>query len=94
MRLQVAVLLCAFFVSASAHEAHKGWEYDADCCSDRDCFEIEAKGIKQVPGGYELATGEFVAQSKVRQSKDEDYHLCRHNRVGTIFCLYIPNPGS
>lgn len=89
-----AVLLGGFLLSAQAHESPHGWQYDPECCSNRDCAPYPAKNVKQVPGGYVIETGEFIENAKVKRSQDEEYHLCRHPTGSTIFCLYVPPQGS
>ena len=89
----VAALL--FSSVALAHNAPRGWAYDLECCSDRDCAPIPAKGIQALPdGSYVLPTGEVVEKSKIKRSQDEEYHLCRLPGGTHIFCLYVPPFGS
>lgn len=33
----------------SAHQSHNGWEYDIECCHNRDCAPV--KSAKSLPGG-------------------------------------------
>lgn len=101
MRLKTAALvLCAglaFFwlTMAWGHDAPRGWAYGLECCSDRDCAPIPAKGITPMPdGSYLLPTGELVEKSKIKRSGDEEYHLCRSEVNQHIFCLYAPPFGS
>jgi hypothetical protein len=92
-----------------AHHAPKGWEYDYDCCSDRDCTHVPMEAIEEVSGGWIIrASGVFVKQSsttfpKQKWSKDQDFHVCtgedlKGHKAGDpastrVFCLYVPQPG-
>jgi len=90
----------------NAHEAATGWPYDPACCSDRDCHHVRTDNVRIVQGGYqvEMAVGDhpyteravsaFIPadSSRVRISGDSDFHVCA-NRVGNIYCIYIPLMG-
>lgn len=98
--LLIVLALVAFFMlvgikAARAHTAPSGWQYGAECCSERDCFEMaEADTPKPLDGGdWLLTTGEIVPVRKVKWSPDGRFHLCRLPG-GTIVCLYIPPQGS
>ena len=85
----------ALVKASGGHEAPRGWSYDHECCSDRDCKPIPAKGIQALPdGAYMLPTGEVVDKNRIKRSQDEEYHLCRLPGGTHIFCLYVPNNGS
>ena len=97
--LTLAVIAAALFLAlvkaSGGHEAPRGWQYDQECCSDRDCKPIPAKGIQALPNGaYALPTGEVVDKSRIKRSQDEEYHLCRLAGGTHIFCLYVPPFGS
>lgn len=102
MRIKTAVLMIltvlgflALMRAAGGHEAPRGWSYGPECCSDRDCAPIPAKGIVPMPdGSYLLPTGELVERAKIKRSGDEEYHLCRSPLNQHIFCLYTPPFGS
>jgi hypothetical protein len=80
-------------VAAFAHDTGKGWSYPWDCCSDRDCAEIEPTRVRPAPGGY-LVDGRFhVRQSEVRYSPDGHYHACFPN-PDTLRCFFAPPSGS
>ncbi len=108
------ILLAAIFgilitAPGYAHHAPKGWEYDYDCCSDRDCTHVDPTAIEEVSGGWIIrASGVFVKQGsttypKHKWSKDMDYHVCtgddqKGHKAGDpaslrVFCLYVPQPG-
>ena len=90
----IAAFLC-LIKAAGGHDAPRGWSYDQECCSDRDCAPIPAKGIQALPdGSYMLPTGEVVGKEKIKRSQDEEYHLCRLPGGTHIFCLYVPPFGS
>lgn len=88
-----------------AHDAPKGWSYDAGCCSGLDCREIGGptsnKDLKvnEVPGGFQISTTSEIIpwnSPKIRQSKDDGYHWCSTGAgsdTGNTICLYVPDRG-
>lgn len=72
--------------------------YDADCCSDRDCFPVEAKHLDN--GNIQFKTQQGFLElnlrqhhDKIRPSKDENYHICMIPNEGApkILCIYVPS---
>jgi hypothetical protein len=75
-----------------------GWQYGWECCNLMDCREIGASLIEETPEGYVYkVTGELIpyGDKKIKQSKDEYYHLCtKGGKDNTaIICLYTPDRG-
>jgi hypothetical protein len=75
-----------------------GWQYGWECCNLMDCREVSENVIKETPEGYVYkVTGELIpyGDKKIKQSKDEFYHLCtKQGKDDTaIICLYTPNKG-
>lgn len=91
IRYALAFLLAA--VPAFAHE----W-YAYECCSGTDCKPLTAVQIKETPEGWLLVeTGRIVPYDfhRIRQSQDDQYHLCTTggDPMGKILCLYVPPMG-
>ena len=78
-----AALLVALALIQPAHS----W-YPYECCSDHDCEPVQ--DAVEVPGGYRIH-GIFVPLSKVRPSKDGNYHWC--HRGDYVFCFFAPLAG-
>jgi hypothetical protein len=82
---------------ALAHEAATGWAYAPECCSNRDCHQIEETDVSVVPGGWRIkATGEVFSATSVRHSPDGRFHRCSaYGRLDShTYCLYVPDFGS
>jgi hypothetical protein len=76
--------------SAKAHSAPTGWEYDYDCCSNKDCSELPSEAVQITDNGYVVTvTPDMNNQIKatrtytiaytatgLRESKDGEYHIC------------------
>ena len=94
----IAVLCVALWWMAGpifAHESPAGWEYDAACCSNKDCAPIEDVEVEEVAGGFFLkARQEFVPFAETKQGKDDHYHLCVNQFNGTRLCFYRKYSGS
>ncbi|WP_181702689.1 hypothetical protein [Chthonobacter albigriseus] len=96
MARRSALVLIASLLSTSAagaHEAPSGWTYEAICCSDKDCRPISSGDVEATPYGWRLKlTGDVVAFSQARRSRDGAFHWCtvggRNN--GKTICLYAP----
>ena len=88
--LPAAMMICVALAGARAHEAHSGWQYPHECCSNGDCDEAEAAmrgpdGSLTVTTKYGTAT--FPANFRHRQSPDGKIHACF---VGTtLYCLFL-----
>ena len=89
----VASVAFSSFGPARAHDAPSGWAYAPECCSNRDCHQIEDDAVTIVPGGWRIkATGEIFRQAEVRMSKDGRFHRCsvQGRDDARTFCLYVP----
>lgn len=86
-------------MTASGHDAPKGWTYPWSCCSNQDCQEVTGRGISERPDGYVInAIGEVVAYAdkRVKDSPDGEYHWCAHKAgidAGRTICLFVPPKG-
>lgn len=100
------ILIYYLITTAVAHDAPAGWSYDVGCCNTTDCRQVSGYASKskvhitEVTGGYRVnkpgsAEPEFIKwnDSRVRSSKDGEYHWCSSaglDYTDTI-CLYVPN---
>lgn len=86
-----------------AHMAVSGWQYDASCCSGKDCVMIPADRvefkdpkyiIKLKEGDHPFANTEpkEVHEKQVKVSGDQNYHLCASRY--SVYCLYVPGGGA
>lgn len=96
---RILVLLLVFnALPALSHQAPSGWQYDAVCCSNKDCSPLRTP-ISAIEGGWYLAeSGEIIpfSDSKIRDSKDGDFHRCVYQfgpHKGNTRCLYVPPVG-
>ena len=95
--------------NARAHSAKSGWVYPYNCCSSVDCSEIPKHTVKQVTGGYQVTlTGAdhhlltpknesfqyFIPFDKVKQSQDEEYHLCIKSYAHSEYICFFAPPMS
>jgi hypothetical protein len=71
-----SVLAALVFAGAMTHALAHSW-YPWECCSDRDCFPVEARDVRGVPGGWMLQDGTFIAFREARPSPDQNFHVCR-----------------
>jgi hypothetical protein len=83
----IAVLL--FLTTAAL--AHS-W-YPVECCGEYDCSPIDDARVRVVEGGYLVDGKHFIETSRVRQSKDSDYHACFWP-ADRLWCFFIPPMGS
>lgn len=76
---------CAWATESFAHS----W-YDADCCSEQDCYEVPDEDVVEIEDGKwkHLPTGAVFERRKVRPSKDGHFHVCIHPKLGPQ-CIYI-----
>jgi hypothetical protein len=92
----VVLMLTVLFmtVPAGAHE----W-YPYECCSDHDCGPI---ALEQEPveehGGFRLLDGRFMPYREIKNSPDNQWHLCESKwqpepKDRKILCLYAPIGG-
>lgn len=104
MGLRAAVVFMAFAAyPAVGHE----W-YDLECCSGRDCAKVEPGTVTAIPGGYRITlragqhpmvTRDFDEtvgweSRKLRQSKDDRWHVCIGPNSQVLYCVYRPEPQS
>lgn len=100
MRASAGLIALVFAIStlpAASHETHAGptgWSYDPECCGGQDCERVDEARIKVwlTPQGYTV-DGLFIEESRVRRSKDNDWHACFWPK-GKLHCLYRPPQGS
>lgn len=71
---RILILLLALAGPALAHS----W-YPYECCSEKDCFPVEARDVREVRGGWELQDGTFIPYREARPSPDGKFHVCRHS---------------
>lgn len=110
MRAIIFMLIAwALFIMAvdfsEAHDAPSGWSYDVSCCNTTDCrpVEVHSTGIKVVeviegwkvtrPSGKEELV--LRADTRIKESKDEHYHVCTSagHEEGFLICIYVPFRG-
>lgn len=90
LMLIFAVLMLAFAYKAFAHKAKTGWEYDAYCCSDKDCTHVDKMEFKE-NGDTILYTGMFspitlkqrdwkrlFKEKRLKPSQDQSFHVCAY----------------
>lgn len=82
--------ILALFLLITPAFAHS-W-YPPECCSGKDCWPIPTASVTKVPGGYVLDNGEFIPESKAREGRDENYHICRYP-FPTVICFFKPFSG-
>ena len=107
MKILAVFLALAIAAVAHAHNAPSGWQYDAACCSQRDCVPIAARFVRVGPEGFTVTipagAHPFVKDQalsfsmphrsdRVRPSGDAEYHACI-NPWRVPLCLYVP-PGG
>ena len=92
------VVLCT--AASFAHTSHTDWQYDQECCHEKDCRPARPGEVQEVRGGW-LVTQyqEFIAydSEKVRKSPDGAFHVCAYEGEGVepyVLCLYVPPPNS
>lgn len=100
-------LLFLYVDITEAHDAPSGWTYDTSCCNTMDCRPADGPydekrhhpvKIEEVTGGYRISTtGEVVPWNdrRVRESKDNEYHVCTTAGMDTTraLCIYVPLRG-
>ena len=89
------VLIVLFFCAPTIVSGH-GW-YDADCCSDKDCFPAENVVYYSYDRSYTADVhGRHVRvgpEVKKLPSRDGGYHACLRDRPGMpvkVKCWYVP----
>lgn len=97
----------AFAHQAPAVSGVAGWQYDASCCSNRDCAPVAPRMIRATPAGMVLTipagAHPFVVGTpltetiphgdpRIRASGDGEYHACI-SPSRQVLCIYVP-PGG
>lgn len=89
------VLIVLFFCAPTIVSGHS-W-YDADCCSDKDCFPAENVVYYSYDRSYTADVhGRHVRvgpEVKKLPSRDSGYHACLRDRPGMpvkVKCWYVP----
>ena len=90
-----AILISLSSSGAKAHEAHSGFQYPHECCSDGDCDEAKV-AVRQPDGSLLVTTthgtATFPANFEHRDSPDGKIHACF---VGTrLYCLFLASGTS
>ena len=92
--MRALLIVIMMIVPASAHEALTGWSYDAECCSDRDCKQVDYDDvIEDGYGGWFFIPGTVhFDRTQVRPSGDAHFHVCMNWTTfpGTSpHCIYV-----
>jgi len=94
-RLRWLVLIVLFFCAPTIVSGHS-W-YDADCCSDKDCFPAQNVVYYSYDRSYTADVhGRHVRvgpEVKKLPSRDGGYHACLRDRPGMpvkVKCWYVP----
>jgi hypothetical protein len=91
--LTAAFLTSVFLLVLSGVSHSHSW-YPWECCSDRDCNQINDSDVKETQEGFTyLPSGEFIERQSVKFSQDEHFHLCRNQSTQRIVCFFIPDRG-
>lgn len=93
-------VLCAVALLAAAVwscKAHAHEFYDQWCCTGRDCMPAPEGAVTWTPAGWSVSTTHEVVpfnDPRIRYTpKDQpQFHLCQVPGVGTLRCLYVPEP--
>jgi hypothetical protein len=86
------------------HQAASGWVYPLECCSNQDCYEIEASEVKPGPeGSYTILKSSEVffppnaaGGKNFKWSPDGRFHRCTYSKQNDstqTICLFVPQPG-
>lgn len=67
--------LAVFLLLVGPAVAHSFYPYE--CCSDRDCYPVDAGKVTEGKGGWTLEDGTFIRYSEARPSPDNRFHVCR-----------------
>jgi len=107
LRSVVTVACLALSVPAAPPARAHDW-YDPACCNGQDCQPVAFGRVTATPEGWRIVVGpgdHILAKRKidtvvpfgdrrVRQSLDQDFHVCLSPLANTLFCLYVPEFGS
>lgn len=89
--------------SARAHTSDTGFEYEAACCSDRDCAPAADSDVVPAAGGWFVPRFNLLVPYDsriVRRAPDGRFHFCvgvgvrDGAHVEILRCLYVPEFGS
>lgn len=92
--IALLILLAMAYGLTQAHEAMSGWQYPADCCSDRDCHEYPAENVEIRGDGFLLKSGLYIPRTKARVSPDGHYHICEYPSSGAMISTYDQASGQ
>lgn len=101
--MMLAVALVAWAGTANGHS----W-YDVACCSGYDCHVVPTAAVTATPSGWRVrldrgmhpfadrGIDEVVPydDSRLRESRDGEFHACISAHSRTLLCLYVPPQGS
>jgi hypothetical protein len=84
----VIVMFLLLVRPASAHS----W-YPGECCSDKDCRELQDWEVTEQNGGFSVASDKGSAlfhtpYAKVRPSQDKKFHKCEG--TSSLLCFFAP----
>lgn len=94
-RSALLVFTLAYAVPCMAHDAPAGWQYDLQCCQNRDCRPISSSWVKEGPDGYVITIDNETVpyrDARIKNSPDGMYHWCTVDGRddGRTICLYVP----
>ncbi|WP_293857164.1 hypothetical protein [uncultured Alsobacter sp.] len=68
----------AFILVAGPALAHS-W-YPLECCSGTDCEMLSVRQMTRDETSWILPNGQKVPFEQARQSQDDEFHWCRHDK--------------
>jgi len=86
--MKALICLLLLTTSAGAHD----W-YPRECCSQKDCRELQDWEVTETNGGYSVASDNSSAiyhtpYAKTRPSQDKKFHKCEGK--STLLCFFAP----
>ena len=87
-RRWIAGLLALIVTPALSHS----W-YPSECCSERDCRELQPAEYRETPAGYVLWDGRVIPYGSTRPSPDGKPHLCERLIDKRVLCFFAPQGG-
>lgn len=101
--LVLGLVVAAMTLPAPADQALSGWKYPFECCSDRDCAEVEkaelitdSKGNSVLQVTTKFGTMTVDQNTKRYESKDNKLHACIWRYFDgrpRVNCIFYP-PGT
>lgn len=91
----IITALALFPAIVFGHDAHSGWAYPSECCSDKDCQHIDARRVKESGAGFTVTLDDqqfMVPHAKTRPSPDGEYHGCV-SAAKAMLCFFVPPRG-